>query len=274
MEKTLKSVVGQSYPNIEHVLIDGGSVDDTVSIIERYRPALLVSERDEGIYYAMQKGVNLSSGDILFFLNSGDIFFDENVILKVVKFFNLLSCDAVFGNLLPYYLSPEDTHDHKAFKDNKMMDFSYFNNRNLFYDESIHHQTVFYKREIFADCSFICDDKHANGEYFLNLSAFIKHEYTLKHLPFPICKFALGGKSTSNFALEWENFTSARETLRKIFFPSGLISKLKNDNEYLYYPPSIKSKIKIYSRKFGLYQFLLRVNALRLFFKSKIGNTL
>lgn len=272
IEKTLQSVASQNYSNVEHVLVDGGSLDDTVKIIKQYKPSLLVSEKDEGIYYAMQKGVGLSSGDILFFLNSGDMFFNENTILDVVKFFDLVGCDAVFGNLLPYYLSPEDTHDHNAFQNNKLMDFSYFNNRSLFYDESIHHQTVFYSREIFSKCGFICDDHLANGEYFLHLSAFIKRKYTLKHFPFPVCKFALGGKSTSNFALEWKNFSYARDTLRKIFFPTGPISNKQNANEYLYYPPSIKSKIKIYSRKFGFHQLLMKINALRLFIKSNMSN--
>jgi glycosyltransferase involved in cell wall biosynthesis len=259
---TLSSVEDQSYPLIEHVLIDGGSTDNTLKIIEGHAYSVLVSEKDQGIYYAMQKGVSLATGDIVFFLNSGDKFFDRNVISEVVKFFKLTGADAIFGNLLPYYLNPKDSHDHKAFKNNVMMDLSYFNNCKLFYDESIHHQTIFYKRKIFEKCSFICSKEDANGEYFLNLSAFILHKYKLKHFPFPICKFALGGKSTRNFPLEWENFYLARKILREIFFPNGPIQKIENENEFLYYPPSFKNKMKIYLREYGLYSKLLKLRSL------------
>jgi len=254
---TLASVKQQTYPFIEHLIIDGGSTDGTKEIVTAFSPGYFVSEKDDGIYYAMQKGVEVAKGDIVFFLNSGDTFFDDNVVSEVVKFFNLTGCDAVFGNLFPCYIQSGDSHDHRAFRDHKVIDLSYFNNRKLFFDESIHHQTIFYKRKIFDQCGFICNETAANGEYHLNLCAFIKHDYSVKHLPMVICRFALGGTSTSCFRDEWRRFDIARNILRKIYFANGQKIKIENENEYLWFPPSLRNRIKIKLRKWGVYSFIL-----------------
>lgn len=254
---TLDSVREQTFPCVEHILIDGGSTDGTADIIRAYRPAYFISEPDEGLYYAMQKGVRAASGDIVFFLNSGDLFHDSEVVADVVAFFNKTGSDAVFGNLLPCYLNPDDTHDHKAFRAGKLLDLSYFNNRRLFFEESIHHQTIFYKRHIFERCGFICDNPKANGEYHLNMCAFVGLGYSIKHLPRPICRFALGGKSTSGFKEEWDRYTAAREILRARYFPHGPDIPVQHENEYLYYKPSFRSRVKIRLRGIRLYPYLL-----------------
>ncbi len=258
IESTLLSVAEQRNVLIEHVVIDGGSEDKTKEIVEKYSPKIFVSEKDRGIYYAMQKGAQLATGDIVFFLNSGDLFSNKNIVNGVVEFFNAMKCDAVFGNLLPFYLNDNDTHDHKAFNNNKILDLSYFNNRRLFYNESIHHQTIFYRRHIFDKCGFICENPVANGEYHLNVSAFIAHGYSVKHYPHVICHFALGGKSTSNFKEEWLGFVAAREVLRKTFFPIGPNVSVSDENEYLIYPPSSRNRIKIFLRKIRRHLSLLR----------------
>jgi glycosyltransferase len=268
IEETLGSVREQSFPFIEYVLIDGGSTDGTVEVIKASNPDYFISEPDEGIYYAMQKGANAASGDIVYFLNSGDTFYDKNVISDVVEFFNKTGSDAVFGNLLPCYLSPGDTHDHEAFRDQKMLDLSYFNNRKLFFDESIHHQTIFYRKSIFDHCGFICDNTDANGEYHLNMCAFVSHGYSIKHLPRTICRFALGGKSTSNFSEEWERYTLARDILRKRYFPSGQNIAISSENEYLYYPPSARNRLKILLRRSW---YLNIKNTIKHIFKSAPG---
>lgn len=259
IEDTLRSVREQSFSSIEHVIIDGGSTDGTVEIIKSYCPDYFITEPDSGLYYAMQKGAHASTGDAIFFLNSGDTFFDSEVIADVVSFFNETDSDAVFGNLFPCYLNCDDTHDHIAFRDQRLIDFSYFNNRRLFYNESIHHQTIFYKRRIFENCGFICDNEDANGEYHLHMCAFVLHGYSAKHLPRLICRFALGGKSTSNFAQEWKRFVAARKILRERFFPSGPNIFVLDKNEYLRYPPSFKNQLKIFFRKTIWHYVLLQL---------------
>lgn len=86
LEQTMLSVTEQSYPNIEYIVIDGGSGDGTLDIIERYRERIdvLVSERDRGIYDAMNKGLALATGEWVNFMNCGDYFYDRAVIEQIV----------------------------------------------------------------------------------------------------------------------------------------------------------------------------------------------
>ena len=85
IERTMLSVLGQTYPNIEYILIDGLSKDGTLGVIKRYekRIAKFISEKDDGIYDAMNKGLELATGDYVIFMNSGDEFYDAETVAAV-----------------------------------------------------------------------------------------------------------------------------------------------------------------------------------------------
>lgn len=100
---TIDSVRSQTYSNIEHIVVDGGSSDGTYELLNSRRSELttLLSGRDRGIYDAINKGFEVSSGDIIGVLNSDDCFFDINVIEKIVEVFqSMLEIDCVYGNLI------------------------------------------------------------------------------------------------------------------------------------------------------------------------------
>ena len=86
LEKTIQSVLAQTYPNVEYIVVDGASKDNTLAIINRYRPQLgkVVSEPDKGLYDAMNKGIGWATGDYLCFLNAGDTFFSANTLQEMV----------------------------------------------------------------------------------------------------------------------------------------------------------------------------------------------
>lgn len=86
IETTIKSIVSQTYKNIEYIVVDGGSVDGTLQILEHYRKhiSVIVSERDEGIYDAMNKGIDLAQGDFIGIINADD-WYEEDAIEKVVR---------------------------------------------------------------------------------------------------------------------------------------------------------------------------------------------
>ncbi len=100
LEQTIKSVINQSYQNIEYIIIDGGSKDDSLDIIRKYSNSITkwISEPDEGIYDAMNKGIVAATGDYIIFMNSGDHFFDNAVIEKVFFIPNISSYDVIYGN--------------------------------------------------------------------------------------------------------------------------------------------------------------------------------
>ena len=105
IEQTILSVINQSYANIEYIVIDGCSSDGTVDIIKKYvdRITIFISEPDRGIYDAMNKGLRYSTGDWVNFMNSGDIFYDDNVILNIFKSPINKNVKVVYGNIYQKY---------------------------------------------------------------------------------------------------------------------------------------------------------------------------
>jgi len=101
LKDTIESVIKQSYENIEYIVVDGGSTDATIDILRNYDNAIdyWISEKDKGIYDAMNKGVSLSSGEYVGMLNSDDMFSDDNVLQNIVDRFNQEKVDAVFSCL-------------------------------------------------------------------------------------------------------------------------------------------------------------------------------
>src|SRR5215213_1152254 len=107
LQDTLESVKRQDYPNIEHILVDGASKDGTVNIIRSYpHVAKYVSERDKGLYDAINKGILMSTGDVIGILNSDDFFPHGKVISNMVKVFKEQNVDAVFGDIA--FVKPEN----------------------------------------------------------------------------------------------------------------------------------------------------------------------
>lgn len=101
IDDCMKSVEGQEYPNVEHIVIDGGSTDGTQDHVRRHaqRLAHFISERDKGIYDAMNKGLQLATGDVVGFLNADDIYTSPLVLNKVGAIFNNPDVEACYGNL-------------------------------------------------------------------------------------------------------------------------------------------------------------------------------
>lgn len=105
IEETIRSVVNQTYDNIEYIIIDGGSTDGTVDIIKKYadRITYWVSEPDKGIYDAMNKGIDAATGDYINFMNAGDTFASDDIFSKIVNHFIDNPSDVFYGNLILKY---------------------------------------------------------------------------------------------------------------------------------------------------------------------------
>ena len=100
IEKTLNSINSQSYSNIEHIIVDGGSIDGTIEICNSFSHiSKIISEPDNGVYDAFNKGLKLATGDIIGFLNADDIFCNENSIQDIVDAYSNKETDIVYGNL-------------------------------------------------------------------------------------------------------------------------------------------------------------------------------
>lgn len=142
--KTLESLEAQTYKNYEHIIIDGASKDGTLEILQAYcrknSKAILHSERDSGVYDAMNKGIKKSTGDYVYFLNAGDLLASQYTLEKVVRYLELHDNEILYGNIIRYY------------KDRKEITRKQEVNRNFFLKrKTICHQALFVKRTLFDE---------------------------------------------------------------------------------------------------------------------------
>ncbi len=115
IEKTIVSVQQQTYKNIEHIIVDGCSRDGTIEIVKKMLSdkVVFISEPDNGIYDAMNKGINCATGAIVGILNSDDVFFNKDVLSKVAKAFAVHNTDVVFGDIVMSNRNDLEVHVRK-----------------------------------------------------------------------------------------------------------------------------------------------------------------
>lgn len=184
IEKTILSVLNQTYRNIEYIIIDGGSTDSTVEIIEKYQDRIFywVSEKDTSMYHAINKGMLNSTGDFILNLNSDDWLIDDQVIEKVIaKIICNESYKAFFGNIIRYYESKNYFRKivlkNVSFKTLLLSEHSTF----------IPHSSLFISKEILKLIGFYDLDYKYASDFDLILR--IIKNYNVKHLPLFITVF-------------------------------------------------------------------------------------
>ena len=116
IEKTLQSILSQTYNNIEYIVVDGGSFDSTLEILKKYTKIIskLISEPDKGLYDALNKGIKSATGDIVGILNSDDIYNDEKVIENIAYFHNNNNIEVSLGNIIQITDSGKITRKYSA----------------------------------------------------------------------------------------------------------------------------------------------------------------
>lgn len=190
IEDTIQSVLSQTYPNIEYIIIDGKSTDKTLEIVNNQRDKItkVVSEEDNGIYDALNKGINLATGDIIGFLHSDDIFAHSNVIENVVKLFKETNTDAVYADL--FYVDKKNTN--KIIRNWKSGNYKYGVFLNGWMPP---HPTVYIKKEVYNKLGFFNLDFKTAADYELMLRFFHKHKINLTYLKEVTVKMRVGGQS-------------------------------------------------------------------------------
>jgi len=186
LEATIKSVIEQTFPDYEYIVIDGGSADDSVSIIRKYSNHISywVSEKDKGIYNAMNKGILKATGDYCLFLNSGDTFYENDTLKNAVE---RLDADFVCGNVLLVY--PSGTALWKA---PDAVDPLFFIQR-----LSLCHQSLFIKTESLKQRSYDESLKIAADWEQVFYEILINHR-TYKKLDAIVCRYLSDGVSSDD----------------------------------------------------------------------------
>ena len=221
IEKTFQSIFSQTYKNIESIVIDGGSTDGTLDIIEKYRNKItyFVSEPDEGIYNAMNKGIKASSGEVLYFLNANDTLYSDDVIEAVANSFKKGNPDFVYGNLC--FLETDKLPKIRFQKQNLK--------ENLLLSSPVWHPASFYKRNLF--------DKF--GLYDENFRIAADHDFNMRILRDKKTKTFYLNKTIANFNMTGLCSDKKYEKIRQmenslIFYKYANINIINNLSHILY----------------------------------------
>lgn len=190
IEQTMESVLNQSYEDIEYIIVDGASTDTTAALIRKYTTdtrVRFISEPDNGIYDAMNKGIRLATGDYLEFLNAGDVFVNSDVIKSVVQKIEESPADVMYGDIIYEY--PDKTTSIRV--------YGQFCSHLFYYllGDCINHQAIFAKRECFEKYVFnteyhICADR----EWMIRAK---KDGKSFRAMNLLICKYPLDEESAS-----------------------------------------------------------------------------
>jgi len=209
---TLKSIAGQSYPNIEHIIVDGSSTDQTMQIVMGFpHVTKCISEKDEGIYFAMNKGIAMASGDVIGILNADDLYADNGVIAKVAAVFEDPAVDATYADLV--FVDREDVS--KVVRTWKSGPFK----RSSMYNGWMPpHPTFFVRRSLYEKYGLFNTILRSAADYELMLRFLLKHEINLSYIPQTIINMRQGGKSTASIS----NRIKANVEDRKAWRMNGL----------------------------------------------------
>jgi glycosyltransferase len=192
IESCIHSVLNQSYPNIEHIVIDGGSTDGTQKKIEQYKDKLAYykSEKDKGLYDGLNKGIQQATGDIVGILHSDDLYYDTESIQMVVDAFKLSNADLVYANGI--YVERENTKNVKRIYKSKS-----YKKRYLPFGWIPLHTTIYVKKTIFDTYGLYDESYSIASDYDISLRWFKEKAIQTYFLNTWLVKMRLGGKSTT-----------------------------------------------------------------------------
>ena len=193
---TLESIKYQIYTNIEYIIIDGGSTDNTLKILDEYRGIItvLVSEQDKGLYDAMNKGIIFASGDVIGILNSDDLYQDSKVIKDVMDEFNNNSeLDILYGNLV--YVKSDETNKVIRNWISKKYYSQFFENGNV-----PPHPSLFLRRKVYNQAGLFDLDFRIAADYEFMLRIYKKNNFNSKYLNRLIVRMRLGGASNNSIS--------------------------------------------------------------------------
>lgn len=228
----IDSVLYQTYKNIEYIIIDGQSTDGTVDIINSYGAKIskFISEPDEGLYDAMNKGLTLATGDIIGILNSDDFYINNNVIEKIVREFEEKKVDSVYADLV--YVKPDNLDKVVRYYDSSSCEPASFQ-----YALYPAHPTFFVKRYVYEKYGLFKIDYKIGADFDIIARFLYTNKISYSYLKEPLIKMRMGGVSTSLSSI-WINSieqlrvckeNGIRTNIFKIFFkyPKKVIGMFK-----------------------------------------------
>lgn len=224
LEKTILSVAGQSYTNVEYLIIDGNSKDNTVEVIKKHEDKITnwISESDKGLYDAMNKGIAMATGDLIGILNSDDVFNNELVLEEVANFHKKNSIDASIGNIYQH-------------KDNgkivRLYSSKYWKPNKLRIGFMPPHPSIFFKKELFNKFGNYDLGFKIGADYELITRFFLKNNISWKYSGITTTTMLVGGLSSSGSA---SYSLISKEIQKALSMNSIKFSQLKINGRFLW----------------------------------------
>ena len=192
LKDTIDSVQCQGYGDLEHILVDGASTDKTTGIIKSH-PHIQkwLSEKDNGLYDAMNKGLQMAEGDIIGILNSDDIYADDTILKKVAAVFNDPNIHCVYGDL-------QYVQQHNLKKVIRTWKAGKFIHKNFLYGWMPPHPTFFVRKEVYDKVGLFNTELKSASDYEMMLRILYKHNFAVAYIPEVLVKMRSGGISNAS----------------------------------------------------------------------------
>jgi len=193
VESTILSILNQKYKNIEIIVIDGNSIDGTQLILEKYKHLFskYICESDYGLYFALNKGINFSTGDVVGFLHADDVFYDSDVLLNVLHAFQDNSLDSVYGDLV--YVKRNNLNKINRYWKSSKISINYFQ-----YGWMPPHPTLYIRRTVYLEYGLFDTNYSISADYDLILRFFLKCKINSIYINKIFVRMRLGGTSNKS----------------------------------------------------------------------------
>lgn len=198
IDETIRSVVVQDHADIEHIVIDGGSTDGTQEKVRRYAECIahFVSENDQGVYHAMNKGLGLATGEVVAFVNAGDMMATRNTVSYMVRAFAESGADVVYGDAL--MVDPDDITKVKRFWKGGA-----YKRENFRKGWMPPHLGTYIRRSAYGRFGPFNTGLKVSADYELMFRLLYKHRLQARYVPKVLVRFRLGGVSNRSLGHIW-----------------------------------------------------------------------
>lgn len=216
IEDTIQSVINQTYDNIEYIIVDGLSTDNTLEIVNKYKEKItkVISEKDAGLYDAINKGIGLATGEIIANLNSDDFYIDNNVIADVVAKMQEENSDTLYADL--YYVDEIDTN-----KVVRNWVSGNYKKGAFFKGWMPPHPTFFVRKKVYNNYGKFNLELKSAADYEIMLRFIHKHECSISYLPRVVVRMRVGGVSNASI----KNRLKANREDKRAWEMNGLTPK-------------------------------------------------
>ena len=195
---TIDSVLSQDFPEIEYIVVDGGSTDGTIDIIRQNenRISQWISEKDQGMYDAMNKGIAMATGDVIGILNSDDVYINTRVISDLMRLMQTQNTEVVFADLILV----DSSNQNKVIR---YYDSGRFHPNKFRFGWMPAHPTVFVKRELYQRVGKFSTTYQIAADYEMLIRMLAIQKASYAYYPKPVVRMRAGGASTSGISRNW-----------------------------------------------------------------------